>query len=405
MEDNGAVLRKESMVEPRNNERSRCSRRTILWSQLFVVCLSLTVPEVKCTKNFCLFDLDGTLNDEYATKIMENDSMFEANLKKSTTERVGQEQQAKSAMWAKWLEAVTEHQETLDKLLSNESMVSEKLPVFVLTSGMVWDLPLKDSAPIKSRKPYLADTFGVTQDQITEFSDLMEELKMGEWTDPCQTNGEYPIKGLKIESIATKSLFGRHDPRDIYIMSPLDVYKKKEKALMKLRLLEIGLHLIGVADDIRLITVGDELEDLVLQDDQKNIFWHQKEADSFHQIYRMDQEDGIVLTEMKSFCNVGLAKFDLYKMRNELTVEGILMVQEADLEMERRSSSEYIDAVSYEKAFFTVQAIQAIELVLLEAMWIRNAIANHLSEVKGTLEKAKVRWNELSSEFPRRVGV
>eukprot|EP00922_Rhytidocystis_sp_ex-Travisia-forbesii_P023614 GHVS01034634.1.p1 GENE.GHVS01034634.1~~GHVS01034634.1.p1 ORF type:complete len:405 (+),score=42.59 GHVS01034634.1:112-1326(+) len=404
MEDNGAVLRKESMVEPRNNERSRCSRRTILWSQLFVVCLSLTVPEVKCTKNFCLFDLDGTLNDEYATKIMENDSMFEANLKKSTTERVGQEQQAKSAMWAKWLEAVTEHQETLDKLLSNESMVSEKLPVFVLTSGMVWDLPLKDSAPIKSRKPYLADTFGVTQDQITEFSDLMEELKMGEWTDPCQTNGEYPIKGLKIESIAAKSLFGSYEQRDIYIMSPLDVYKKKEKALMKLRLLEIGLHLIGGGADIRLITVGDELKDLVLQDDKKNIFWPKKSfnmAYGSHEIYHMDEQDGILLTEMKRFCNVGLAAFSLYQRRNELTVEGILMPHEAELE----ESPEYKKTLSLVNRIFTEKDTKEVELALIKATWLRNGITKKLEEVKGTLETPKIKWNTLSSKFPRRVGV
>eukprot|EP00922_Rhytidocystis_sp_ex-Travisia-forbesii_P023607 GHVS01034626.1.p1 GENE.GHVS01034626.1~~GHVS01034626.1.p1 ORF type:complete len:430 (+),score=44.99 GHVS01034626.1:133-1422(+) len=401
MEDNEAVLRKESMVEPRKNERSRCSRRTILWAQLFLVCLSLAVAEVKC-KNVSLFDLDDTLNAENVEWQLRYEDDELAKVAKT-------------------------HQEALYKLLSDESMVSNGLPVFVLTSRNVLD----DA----SRKRYIADTFGVMEDVIKKFEDLSIELhgeQQGEvWKDPCQVHGSNPIRGLKIESGLPIPLLNSSVPRDIYITSSNDVYGSDGKDIMKLRLLEIGLHyalIIGENDEeIRLITVGDRWYDLVVQElnpgSELNSLWW---PDDLRYFVKMDNEDGQLLKEMKDNCPVSIGKFKLYTTNRNIILEGIGMPAtksaEAKGQVKRRfkgNGSADVHSVSEDSekpgmqgketpksrpnSLDLKQVGETSRIKTLEVKEMKEQITVSLQKVAVALERTKERWDQGNWDCPRRI--
>eukprot|EP00922_Rhytidocystis_sp_ex-Travisia-forbesii_P023605 GHVS01034623.1.p1 GENE.GHVS01034623.1~~GHVS01034623.1.p1 ORF type:complete len:419 (+),score=34.16 GHVS01034623.1:132-1388(+) len=405
---------KESMVEPRNN--SRCSRRTILWAQqLFVVCLSsATVREVKCTTNFWLFDLDDTLARTEKLTLLNDDRLSEANIK-TYIEKRGTPEQAERRELGEWIYAAEEHQKVWEELLSKES---KELQVFVLTKGDVLKSDRSDG-----RLRYISDTFGVKEADLMEFEDLNIDLH-GEraeeaWTDPCN---DYPIAGIKIKA-GLETLFGSSvNTRNIYIVSPSNVYsllkdgRKMNKGLMKLRLLEIGLHQILLDDsqsqNIRLITVGNRFKDLVLQNVEKDLSWPQCYAENEIVVEQIDSSEGKLWEEMEKYKCEALARFKLYNMRRNLIVEGILVGKEHTLALQVQERNEEDEQVNSDMGHLT-DAENGEDYDDTEVFWkdvasvasMTRDLTKCLKKVEGQLEQEKVLYSEKSKVFPRRVGI
>eukprot|EP00922_Rhytidocystis_sp_ex-Travisia-forbesii_P072863 GHVS01108631.1.p1 GENE.GHVS01108631.1~~GHVS01108631.1.p1 ORF type:complete len:678 (+),score=47.59 GHVS01108631.1:62-2035(+) len=165
-------------------------------------------------------------------------------------------------------------QTALHGLIDNETIASSDLPMFVVTAGML--RYHKVAAAAENRQNFVAETFGVSVNEVRKVSDIA--VKLGVADDPYNKKKTWPIKGYMIEKGTpwgqgwTDAICANKTSRRIFLVSTQDVVgESSHKPCVLIRLLDMALRQDAVRGKVTVHTIGDSVEDLMLPSQEGNI--------------------------------------------------------------------------------------------------------------------------------------